>query len=240
MSLEERVAELERLVGVKEKLSTLVVYVQDETGSMGIIQDQTISAFNEYFDTLKDAHNSADVKVHAWQFSDTNYHLGLDTGPGEPRVRELYKGNLAGVPKLSSDNYRPRGNTPLLDAVGTALEVAENVKVDRYLFIVQTDGLENCSKEYTREQIAKLVEEKENSDNWTILFLGAGIRNWAKEASGYGVAASSTTSYAPNQTRSAHVSAASASVGYLSGTTLKDADMGTKVQAGIDKEEKSD
>lgn len=196
-----------------KNLKTVLTFVQDETGSMLDIQDQTMSAFNEYFKTLKNTDDIGEVEVCIWQFSDT---FGQ-----EEKVRSFYKGALAKVPELTFEEYRPRGNTPLLDAVGTALQQTEAINADRYLFIVQTDGLENASKDFSREQVAKLVAAKEASANWTIVFLGAGINNWVAEAQKYGVVASSAVPFVASNVAVAYAAAGQASGRFLRTNSVK-------------------
>lgn len=208
-----------------KKLSTLLVFVQDETGSMQPIRDTTISAFNEYFNTLKrESDNYGDVHADIWQFSES---------PNEKRVRRYHSGDLASIPTLDEKTYRPRGITPLLDAVGTAIQQADGQVFDRYLFIVQTDGVENASRDFTREQVAKMVEEKEKADNWTLVFMGAGIANWAREAMYLGAAAQSSTDYAPKDTAAAYSSLARTTHSHLSSSGLSDKRMGSKTEKGV-------
>jgi hypothetical protein len=209
----------------KKKLKTVLTFVQDETGSMFDIADQTRSAFNEYFKTLKGDKEVGDVEVCVWQFSDTNL---------EDRVRPLYEGVLSKVPKLTTKNYRPRGITPLLDAVGTAIQQTEAKEADRYLFIVQTDGLENASKDFTREQVAKLVKKKEKAKNWTLVFLGTGIANWSSESGRQlGAVASSAVPFTVGQTVSAYRSAGAASTEFLRTNSVKGT-VAADTLAGID------
>lgn len=152
----------------KKKLTTHIVFVQDETGSMQPIKDDTVGGFNEYFETINDEIKSG-VTCQVWQFSDA---------AGEERVRLFHSGSLKGVAKLNAKSYRPRGSTPLLDAVGTALQQAEDTKADRYIFVVQTDGQENSSKDFDLATVQKMFKEKEEADNWTIVFLGSAAENW--------------------------------------------------------------
>ena len=62
--------------------------------------------------------------------------------------------------------------------------------------ITITDGEENQSTEYTRQQIAALVKDREAA-GWSFVFLGAGIDAYA-EAGGIGVSAASTQAWAPS------------------------------------------
>ncbi len=208
-----------------QKLSTLLVFVQDETGSMSAIEMKTISAFNEYFGTLKEeATGDGEVSVQLWQFSEA---------PGEERVRPFFSGGLKDVPMLTQENYRPRGVTPLLDAVGTAIAQAERQQADRYLFIVQTDGLENASRDFTREQVERIVAAKEEDERWTLVFLGTGISQWAEEAAAMGVAASSTTAYDPDSTRFAHRAMSQKSLDFLASSDLSRKRMAREIEREV-------
>lgn len=209
-----------------KRLKTVLTFVQDETGSMLNIEQPTIDAFNEYFKTLKNDKKVGDVETLVLQFS---------TNEPEDRVRVLHDGPLADVPKLTRRNYRPRGVTPLLDAVGTAIKQAEGKKADRYLFIVQTDGIENNSREYTHETVSKLIKKKDKSKNWTFVFLGAGVENWLGQVRQFGGRAQTVASYKPGDTVVAYAATADASSSLLRGTALAAPNMGAEVQDAIDK-----
>lgn len=196
----------------KKKLTTVLTFVQDETGSMMHIADKTRSAFNEYFKTLKNTDGIGDVDVCVWQFSDT---------PTEERVRRLHRGALGKVPKLTEKNYRPRGLTPLFDAVGTAIQQTEAIDADRYLFIVQTDGLENASRDFDREQVAKLLKKKEKAKNWTLVFLGASIDNWAREVAGMGANVASSVPFVATDVKIAYAAAGASSGSFLRTNSTK-------------------
>jgi len=199
----------------EKKLKTLITFVQDETGSMGHIEEATVSAFNEYFDGLRKEKGLGSVSVLVMQFSDA---------PPEERVRILHDGPLAKVPTLDSESYRPRGVTPLLDAVGTAIKQAEGKEVDRHLLIVQTDGIENASRDFTYEQIAKLVKKKEKAKNWTLVFLGAGVNQWARQTAQMGATLKSTmgTVASAGGMSSAYAGLRGQTVSYLASTDLAD------------------
>lgn len=76
---------------------------------------------------------------------------------------------------------QPRGVTALLDAVGfTAKRVGERLaktpEADRpglVVFAIVTDGYENASTEYTRKQIAAMIEEQQNKYGWKFTYLAS-------------------------------------------------------------------
>lgn len=143
---------------------TLVAFVLDETGSMGHIADDTIGGVNTYFETLKK--ETPEALVSLMEFSDMS--------ASEPTFRSVCSGvKVTDVPELTDENYRPRGNTPLLDAIGKAITETEKIEADRYLLVIMTDGYENASKEWTYEGVRKKMKKIEKTDKWTIVFLGS-------------------------------------------------------------------
>jgi Mg-chelatase subunit ChlD len=69
----------------------------------------------------------------------------------------------------------PRGRTPLLDAIGLAINEHGNKNVEqneKKTLVIVTDGLENASTEYTNKAIKQLIENKTN-EGWLIIYLGA-------------------------------------------------------------------
>lgn len=166
-------------------LTTVVALVLDETGSMAPTVTDTIGAVNDYFETL--SKDTPDARVSVMEFSDC---FGQ-----EDTFRVLASDEKAAdVPKLTVANYRPRGNTPLYDAIGKAITETEAIKADRYLLVVMTDGQENASREWKLDGIKKLIEKKQG-ENWTIIYLGANQDAWAV-GTAMGVHAGNTMSYA--------------------------------------------
>ena len=91
-----------------------------------------------------------------------------------------------GVPIGDVDQIKliPRGGTPLLDAVGlTIAHVAERLadtKPDQVVVMIITDGQENSSREYRREQVKQMICEYETNHNWKFLYLGADVDAFAE------------------------------------------------------------
>lgn len=164
-------------------LTTTIAVVVDETGSMDVRRQETITAFNAYFEDIKKS--DPDALVTVAEFSDMGTH--------EEKVRFLEESVPASdVEYLSYDTYRPRGNTPLYDAIGRVLKTVETDGSDRYLFVILTDGYENSSREFKREDIVKLISEKELLGNWTFVYLAADQNAWAA-AQAVGISTPGTT-----------------------------------------------
>jgi Mg-chelatase subunit ChlD len=89
--------------------------------------------------------------------------------------------------------YKPRGNTPLYDALGEMIEGVQQ-KDQPVLLVTITDGQENASRKYDKLKIQSLRAEKEKN-GWTFVFLGADLDAY-EEASKVGYAAANVASYA--------------------------------------------
>src|SRR5690606_12079144 len=78
-------------------------------------------------------------------------------------------------------SIEPRGMTALLDAVGITIvklgeslsAIPEQDRPARVIFVVVTDGLENSSREYTKDKVKEMVKHQDEVYNWTFIFLGA-------------------------------------------------------------------
>jgi hypothetical protein len=83
--------------------------------------------------------------------------------------------------KFEDFNISPRGWTALYDAIGRAIsetgtalaKLPESERPGRVLFVVQTDGMENSSKEYSSTQIAEMIKKQTEVFSWQFQFIGA-------------------------------------------------------------------
>lgn len=161
----------------KKNRPTELICVLDRSGSMRAIREDAEGGFNEFIDKRRDDGNHA---VTLWQF-DNEIERVWDR-------QEL----TAKTPRYSLE---PRNMTALNDALGKAITSAADIpKKANVIVIVVTDGMENASREYSRDAVRRLVKEREEA-GWSFVFIGAGIDAFA-EASSYGIAAASTMSSA--------------------------------------------
>ena len=78
-------------------------------------------------------------------------------------------------------DFYPTGGTALFDALGTCIQqtgatLAKMKEEDRpglVIFFVITDGRENSSLFFRRDDIQKMVSEQESKYNWKFVYLGA-------------------------------------------------------------------
>lgn len=165
---------------------TELVFLLDRSGSMGGLESGTIGGFNGMIAKQKKQENKVNVTTILF---DDEVDIIHDRFPVEI------------IKPLTEKEYFVRGCTALLDTVGTALEKMENVqkhlpeahRAGKVLFVIITDGLENSSEHYTKEQVRRKIEAKKEG-GWEFLFLGANI-DAGKEAEKIGIARNRSVTY---------------------------------------------
>jgi hypothetical protein len=137
----------------------------DRSGSMENCRDTTIDAFNEYVMGLRRS-DEVDARLSLTIFDsqsiDTLQHL-------EPAKSFI---------ELSRQTYVPRASTPLLDAIGHVVAEIDKVETkpgEKVSLVILTDGLENASKEHTKDSIKKLLTDRQDNKGWLVTFLGADV-----------------------------------------------------------------
>lgn len=163
--------------------TSCVHVVLDRSGSMGAIKEETIGAFNGYLEQLvKDAPET----IFSLTIFDSQ---SIDTIVDNEKAKD--------VTPLNSNTYQPRAMTPLYDAVGKVIDKLQNSEGDNKILVILTDGQENNSREYTRENIKKTLDEKQNKDNWLVIYLGANQDAFAEGAK-FGTQVDTTLTFVPS------------------------------------------
>lgn len=167
------------------KLTTVVHFLLDASGSMSGVRDATIDGYNEYVNSLKKDGGK-------YKFSLTAFDSGLNN---ELRLNKIHENAwVDDVPELTREVYVPSGGTPLHDAFVTTLKEVKAKKDEKHLFVVLTDGAENSSTKYSSEDMKELKEQFEKEGNWTFVYLGANQDSFATSAR-YGFSASNTSNF---------------------------------------------
>ncbi len=190
--------------------SVVISMLLDESGSMGHLWDATITGFNEYVDAMRKSLAAQDVHFSAIKFDSPAGVTKLQVGaPIKDAIR------------LSRENYKPNGGTPLLDAVARTIQATDEVagknKASKIIVVIQTDGEENSSKDFKLEQVKQMVEERQGK-GWEFVFIGAGI-NAFLAGTNMGFQAQNTMSYGADAESTNAVFGASAAntAGFASG-----------------------
>lgn len=149
---------------------THIAVILDRTGSMESIRDDTIGGFNAFLGEQKQQPGKATLTLV--QFDDQDPYEVIH------QVKTIQV-----VPELTRETYVPRASTPLLDAIGRGIndlekcvaDMKEDARPSKLVFVVITDGQENASREFRRDQILKMIQDKEKQFGWQFVFLSADL-----------------------------------------------------------------
>lgn len=158
---------------------TELVFILDRSGSMGGLESDTIGGYNAMLKKQKEYEGEAIITTVLF---DDELELLHD------RI------NIKGIRPITEKEYFVRGTTALLDAMGKAMQKIINVqrntidelRAEKVLFVITTDGQENASQEYGYTQIKAMIEKQKKDYDWEFIFLGANI-DATKEASKFGI-----------------------------------------------------
>ncbi len=149
---------------------THIAVILDRTGSMESIRDDTIGGFNAFLKKQKAEPGTATLTLVQFDTQDPYEVIHQFKPIGE-------------VPELNRETYVPRASTPLMDALGRGIndlekslsELKEDERPSKVIVIIVTDGQENSSREFQKEQIEKMIREKTEKNAWQFVFLSADL-----------------------------------------------------------------
>lgn len=151
-----------------------IYFLLDRSGSMASIADDVIGGFNSFVKEQQlESKDSAGLNMTMVQFD--------SQAPLEVRFSA---NDIAEVPLLCGKTFQPRGTTPLFDAIGGIISMAEERvtrgRLDEEIVIVTfSDGHENASVEHSRKSVFSRIEAKQK-EGWTFVFLGANQDSYAQ------------------------------------------------------------
>ena len=168
---------------------TKLWFLLDRSGSMRRLTEDVIGGFNTF--VTDQAREPGRAHLTLVQFdSEAPFEIIHDAA----RIED--------VPELTAGIYRPRGMTPLLDAIGDLIERADRrIKArsrderpaEDQLVVIFSDGLENASSRYDRAQVAELISRRQE-DGWEFVFMGANQDSYL-EAGRIGVSQESISNF---------------------------------------------
>lgn len=158
----------------KRKKLMDVVFILDRSGSMRETEKDIIGGYNGYINDFK----SKNAKITTVLFDD-KYEMITK------------RQNVNEVPELTEKQYYVRGCTALLDAIGKSIKFMEKEKAEKVMFIITTDGYENASHKYNKEQIKEMIQ---GHKEWEFMYLGADIDSYS-EGQSIGISSSNISNY---------------------------------------------
>jgi hypothetical protein len=169
---------------------TDITMVVDRSGSMASIRRDAEGGINSF--VAQQQQEPGEALLTLVQF-DTEYEF---VHSGVP------------VKQIPAFTLVPRGSTALLDAVGRAINetgarlaaMAESQRPALVVFVIVTDGAENSSREFTRDQIRTMVEHQQSAYKWQFTFLAANQDAFAAGGS-MGIAQDGIAAYSMGKVR---------------------------------------
>lgn len=142
---------------------TAVALVVDRSGSMRAIQEASQDAINEFIYGQSKQDGKRTVRLS--QFDE--------------ECEAVFPSTLAA--DCPSFTLEPRGLTALLDAIGKTINdfgmelkgLPEAQRPGHVVVGIMTDGMENSSLEFSRDDIRRLVKHQEEQYGWHFLFMAA-------------------------------------------------------------------
>lgn len=173
---------------------TYVAILLDKSSSMSSIRDEARRTYNEQLQTIRDQAEGQEISLIHTQFASEVEYI-------------FFNQNISVARDLEEDDYKPSGMTAFFDAIGMTIDQMKaeisDLDEDRVsvLFVVISDGYENCSKEYPRNQPSKIqakIKEMQDTGRWTFTFLAANV-DVMKLADQMGVDVGNTRSFAASK-----------------------------------------
>ena len=159
----------------------------DRTGSMSDIWDEALGSVNTYAASVGEADageiDGEDIETDV-TLAVFDYQEGMQFDVLRDGVKAEDWSNV------TDDEASPRGMTPLFDAIGRMVSLAEADKPEKAVIVIMTDGLENSSRELTKDG-AKAALDRARAKGWEVVFLGAEFASFG-DAQGVGMDASKT------------------------------------------------
>jgi len=168
---------------MSDKTKVLVNFIQDRSGSMQTIWQETVNGFKEF---IKELQTKGPAENIDYLFSLTTFDTSIDMPIKQQPIADIDANVLS--------QYGPRGATALYDAVGKTIDATMQTKDDtisKVIVVIVTDGKENSSREWTKDALQKAIEAKLTIGNWTFTYLGTQPETWDEATSiGIGIGAS--------------------------------------------------
>lgn len=146
----------------------------DRTGSMSQIWDEALGSVNAYAKSVGEA-DEGETKANEIE---TNITLAVFDHNEKLQFDVLRKDVPAqNWNEVTNKDATPRGMTPLFDAIGRMITLAEADAPEKAVIVIMTDGRENSSREMTKDG-AKAALARAEARGWEVVFLGADFANF--------------------------------------------------------------
>ena len=136
-----------------------IIFILDESGSMNSMGNEPVEAVNTFVNEQKEIDNESTMTLYTFNSNVTIVYDDV---------------LIKNIKKFSKDKYNPSSLTALYDAICIAIKNKLNKEKNKNVIcVILTDGLENCSSEYSNEDVIKMIDKAKTEYNWTFIYLGA-------------------------------------------------------------------
>lgn len=164
-----------------------IACIIDRSGSMQSIASDAIGGFNAFLESQKKVPGKAVITVVLFNDEYLKLYDAVSLERTEP---------------LTDATYQPTGLTALLDAVGKTMDelgqslaaIPEAERPGKVIIAILTDGEENSSREYSRQQIFDKITHQSSAYSWEFVFLAAN-QDAIQAGRELGIAAADTTNF---------------------------------------------
>lgn len=206
---------------------THIEFLLDRSGSMQSIVDDVRQGFDSFIASQREAEGQCTVSLS--QFDD------------------VYEEVFTALPlaEVKALRLQPRGTTAMLDAIGrsvTALgqrlsALPEDQRPGSVIVAIMTDGLENASVEFTREQIKTMINHQEDVYGWTFMYMGAD-QDAIEVGAEIGIGAAQAMTYDRSQSGAGYQALSDSVSRYRSATAAGAAPQAARARAAFSDEER--
>ena len=161
-----------------------LICILDKSGSMQAVANDAVHGFNSF---LKSQQEIGEANLTVVMFDD--------------KFKVVYEGALSkGKPIKEWPNG---GMTALYDAIGKTINHVRDrfsrEKPEKVILAIMTDGEENASTQFNKDQIASELKEHQDKYAWDVIYLAANQDVWAG-AESLNIAADSAFDYDADNT----------------------------------------
>lgn len=177
----------------------------DRSGSMESRWVEVIAAIGAYAGELK-GKTKLQVSVFDAQIGSMDYV-------------EVFSGKAKHWTAAKLTDIRPRGMTPLRDAVGRLWTYIAEAKPKKAQILIITDGHENASALYNEAAVQKIMADWKQA-GYDVVFIGTDFKDVYKSGGNIGVAAINTVNMTQDNYATGMASVATRSKGIDAGTVF--------------------
>jgi uncharacterized protein YegL len=147
------------------KVETNICVVLDISASMGDRFSEVIQSINQFIKIQQKEQQGFKVNFSLMKFGQNiQYH-----------IKDI---DLQSVRPLHPHSFTLEGSTSLYDAIGKSSEDYADKK--NLVMCIITDGLDNSSRQYTKQSVKNILDTKQKYVGWSVIYLSNSLETFAE------------------------------------------------------------